>query len=155
MKKHPKASSLDITNLENWHWNHNGAIATEEQTYLTNKSDLIRVVPKETGPLRKLLERTEWFRTHRIWKNKEAPELPIYDKDLITYASDKAINKFITILIVSVGMIMLITPLWVLQTLQDSRQKLGAITAFVVAFLGMVSYATTARPFETLGATAA
>ena len=52
-------------------------------------------------------------------------------------------------------MIMLITPLWVLQTLQDSRQKLGAITAFVVAFLGMVSYATTARPFETLGATAA
>ena len=51
---------------------------------------------------------------------------------------------------------MLIAPMWILQAL-DGRTlpKLGTITAFIVTFLMLVSYATLAKPFETLAATAA
>ena len=45
--------------------------------------------------------------------------------------------------------------MWILQALDKNNHKLGVITAFVVVFLGLVSYATVAKPFETLAATAA
>jgi hypothetical protein len=69
--------------------------------------------------------------------------------------SDKRIDRFITAIIVGIGLAMLITPMWVLQSLDDPRKKLAIITAFIVAFLGMVSYATVAKPPEILAATAA
>jgi hypothetical protein len=71
---------------------------------------------------------------------------------LLLTSQNKRIDNLITILIVVVGMIMLITPPWVLQALQDTHQKFGTITAFIVVFLGMVSYTTAARPFESFDA---
>lgn len=50
---------------------------------------------------------------------------------------------------------MLLTPMWILQALHNDNAKLAVITAFVVVFLGLVAYATVAKPFETLAATAA
>lgn len=52
-------------------------------------------------------------------------------------------------------MAMLIGPMWVLEYLSKPVAKLGTITAFVVVFLGCVSYATVVKPFEVLAATAA
>jgi len=80
----------------------------------------------------------------------------MYDKDHITYISDKRIERFVSFVIVLVGLFMLITPMWILQALGGRTvAKLGTITAFIVVILGLVSYATVAKPFETLGATAA
>jgi len=50
---------------------------------------------------------------------------------------------------------MLIAPMWVLHAVKNQNAQLAVITAFIVVFLGMLSYATTAKPGETLGATAA
>jgi hypothetical protein len=50
---------------------------------------------------------------------------------------------------------MLIVPMWILRSLKDGNAKLGTITAFMLFFLGLVSYTTIAKPFETLAATAA
>lgn len=51
---------------------------------------------------------------------------------------------------------MLISPIWILHALGGKAvQKLGTITAFIFAFLCMVSYASVAKPFEALGAIAA
>lgn len=86
---------------------------------------------------------------------KAGPELPIYDKDVITYTSDKRIDRFITILVVGIGVVMLIAPMWILQAVPSNSYKLAVITTFIVVFLGIVSYATVAKPFETLAATAA
>ena len=156
LKKYPTSKHQDVKSLENWHWNHNDcAIDPEEQKYLTHQHDLFSVVPREKTPLRRLLDRSKRFRIHSWWKDKKAPELPLYDKDVVTYISDKRIDRFITVVIVGVGVLMLIAPMWILQALQDIHQKLGTITAFIVLFLGMVSYTTVAKPFETLAATAA
>jgi hypothetical protein len=153
LKKYPRAKHRDIKSIENWHWNHNNdAIDPEEQKYVTYKHDLFSLVAREKTPLRQLLDR---FKIHSWWKDKRPPELPLYDKNVVTYISDKRIDRFITVVIVSVGVLMLIAPMWILQALQDIYQKLGTITAFIIVFLAIVSYTTTAKPTETLAATAA
>jgi hypothetical protein len=112
-------------------------------------------VPREKAPLRYLLEKSRKFRIHWFWNDKNAPELPIYDQGVVNYTSDKRIDSFITVLIVGVGMCMLIAPMWILEFLTTPLSKLGTITAFIVVFLGMINYASTAKPFEILAATAA
>jgi hypothetical protein len=156
MKIYPPAFKQDLKSVRNWHYNHGGvAISEDEQRYLDHELDLFCVVPKEKTPLRRLLDRSRKFRIHPFWKSKEAPELPVYDQDVITYTSDKRIDRFITVVIVGVGTVMLLVPMWILQALQNNYYKLAVITAFIVIFLGLLSYATVAKPFETLAATAA
>ena len=92
---------------------------------------------------------------HSFWRDEKSPELPVYDQDLVTYFSDKKVDRFITIVIVGIGTVMLIAPLWNLQALTTPILKLGTITAFIMLFLTIISYATVAKPFETLAATAA
>jgi len=156
LKKHPKPSLDNIESLRTWHSNRsNRAISEEEQSYLHHPRDLFSLVPKDKSPLRRLLERSSNFRFYQVWRHSKPPELPFHDENVI-YISDKKVERFVTAVIVVAGMIMLIAPMWILQAL-DGRTipKLGTITAFIVVFLGMVSYATLAKPFETLAATAA
>ncbi|PMD29656.1 hypothetical protein L207DRAFT_593226 [Hyaloscypha variabilis F] len=155
-RQYPTAPPHAIKSLLNWHANHNnGAIETEEQRYLTKKHDLISLVPKSITPLERLLESSGWFKLHLIWKDKDVPELPLYDTNVVTLFSDGKIDRFIAVVITALGTLMLVVPLWVLPNLEDMNAKLGTITAFVVVFLGLVAYTTTAKPFETLAATAA
>jgi hypothetical protein len=156
LQKAPPACPQDIKSIRNWHYNHSDqAISTPEMAYLSHDLDLYSVVPKEKTPLRRLLDRSRKFRIHSLWKSAKAPELPVYDQDVITYTDDKRIDRFVTIVIVGVGTVMLLTPMWIMQALHNDNAKLAVITAFVVVFLGLVSYATVAKPFETLAATAA
>jgi hypothetical protein len=156
LKKAPPACAQDIKSVCNWHHNHsNVAISAPETAYLSHDLDLYSVVPKEKTPLRRLLDRSRKFRIHSLWRTEKAPQLPVYDQDVITYTDDKRIDRFVTILIVGVGTLMLLTPMWILQALHNDNAKLAVITAFVVVFLGLVAYATVAKPFETLAATAA
>ena len=53
------------------------------------------------------------------------------------------------------GVVMLISPIWILQALTPQKAKLAVITAFEFVFLLVLSLAMEARPFEALGATAA
>jgi hypothetical protein len=156
VKKFPRAAEQDVKSLTIWQYNHNGcAIAEEEQQYLTQTHDLFNLVPRVKTPLRKLLDKSRKFRAHPFWKDQKRPELPVYDQKFVTHFSDKKIDRFVTIVIVGIGKVMLIAPMWILQALATPIPKLGTITAFIVLFLGMVSYATVAKPFETLAATAA
>jgi hypothetical protein len=101
--------------LEHWHWNHeHRAISVAEQSYLSDKHkrDLFSVVSKDKTPLRSLLERSHRFRIHSFWKDNKAPPLPTYEQDTIAYISDKRIDKFVTVVIVGVGLGMLIAPMW-------------------------------------------
>lgn len=156
LKKHPAPLPYDIKSLENWHHNHlNAAISPPEAAYLSHPRDLFSVVPKEKSPLRRLLERIESFRVHWLFSDRNAPTLPSTDAQLITFISDKRIDAFINVVIISVGMAMLIAPIWILEFLSRQTTKLGTITGFIVAFLAMISYASSAKPFEVLAATAA
>ncbi|OBT63849.1 hypothetical protein VE03_06580 [Pseudogymnoascus sp. 23342-1-I1] len=156
LRKYPQAYRQDLTSVRNWHHNHdNRVIADEESDYLNHDQDLISIVAKEKTPLRRFLERSRKFRIFRLWHHHPRAELPVYDKDMITYTSDKRIDKFISTLIVAVGSVMLIAPMWILNSLQNTVYKLAVITAFIFVLLGLLSSTTLAKPFETLAAVAA
>ena len=155
LKKLSKALKHDIESLKTWHWNHNeAAISPEEQSYLTDESDLFSLVPQERTSLRRFLDRSKLFRTSALWK-KQSSQIPVYDQDEVTAFSDKKVDRFISFIIVSIGLAMLIGPMWILYALSSSLQKMGTITGFIVLFLALVASATTARPLEALAATAA
>ena len=68
-------------------------------------------------------------------------------------------DKFVTCIIIGLGLGMLIGPLWLLQHFtngqSDSQLRLTIITACLVAFTLLLTVITVAKPFETLAATAA
>ena len=103
--------------------------------------------------MRRLIDQSRRLRTLRCWKHKT--DLPDYEADSVFYYSDKRIDGFTSAIIVAVGVMMLICPIWILQALQTPTPKLVVITMFVFLFLLVLSFAMVAKPFEALGATAA
>ncbi|KAI0902956.1 hypothetical protein F4823DRAFT_569169 [Ustulina deusta] len=64
-------------------------------------------------------------------------------------------DSFASAVIVFVGASILVTPIWILQAIETLKTKLAVITAFVLVFLLILSFAMVSKPFEALGATAA
>ncbi|WYZ40171.1 hypothetical protein EsH8_IV_000512 [Colletotrichum jinshuiense] len=154
LKKYPKTPNRDRKNLRNWHENHDlAAIDKDEQKYLDH-DDLVSVAYMEKTPLRKAIDSSLRLRTLPIWKNKEV-EAPDYDAQEVSYYSDKRMDAFASAMITAIGVTMLITPIWILQSMKDLKSKLAVITAFIFVFLLVLSLAMVAKPFEALGATAA
>ncbi|KAI1368717.1 hypothetical protein F5Y08DRAFT_227349 [Xylaria arbuscula] len=152
MKKFQKPRRQDIRSLRNWHHNHdNAAILPEEQKYLEHHNDLLGVVHKDKTPLRTLIDSSRQLRTLPIWRQGNHND----ESDWVSYYSDKRMNTFASGIIVGVGAILFLVPLWILYALQRPELKLAVITVFVAAFLIILSFAMVAKPFEALGATAA
>lgn len=63
-------------------------------------------------------------------------------------------DALVTFIVTSVGLGMLIGPLWLLNNYADQRTRLQIISGCLVVFSGLLSIVTVARPFETLAATA-
>ncbi|KAM5382070.1 hypothetical protein ACJZ2D_002672 [Fusarium nematophilum] len=135
LRRYPEAPHRDARSNKNWHHNHGGkAIAEEEQKYLNHDDDLISVVERDKTPLRCLIDTSRTLRTLPIWKHK-SDETPDYDAENVSYYSDKRMYGFACAVIITVGVIMLISPIWVLQAMSSLQAKLGVITAFVFTFL--------------------
>ncbi|KAJ3577101.1 hypothetical protein NPX13_g3466 [Xylaria arbuscula] len=126
-------------------------ILPEEQKYLEHDNDLLGVVHKDKTPLRTLIDSSRQLRTLPIWRQGNHND----ESDWVSYYSDKRMNTFASGIIVGVGAILLLVPLWILYALQRPELKLAVITVFVAAFLIILSFAMVAKPFEALGATAA
>jgi hypothetical protein len=50
---------------------------------------------------------------------------------------------------------MLLAPLWWLEDVSDSKDRLKIITGFVILFISLMTVATINRPFEVVASTAA
>lgn len=156
LKKFPSPSGRDIESIRVWHRNTNHyAIDGDEKSYLDEELDLFSLVPREKTSLRKLLDKSRVFRHLFLLRKSKTPELPLYNKSWVHYFSDELMDRCVTMVIVSVGTLMLVAPMWILQALGSQQQKLWVITAFLLSFVVMISHATMARPFEILAATAA
>ncbi len=78
-----------------------------------------------------------------------------YESSETVYENDSYWDKVVTLLIMSTGLAMLVGPLWILDSIaNDSRRRLGVITAFIVAFTVLLSSVTVAKHFEVLASTA-
>lgn len=144
-----------MKSLRNWHHNHDyGAISEDEQRYLSHEKDLVAVAAREKTPLRQVIDGSLRLRTLSLWRHGEE-KVATYDKKEVTYYSDKRMDSFASAVIIAIGVLMLITPIWILQALADLKAKLAVITVFIFVFLLVLSLAMVAKPFEALGATAA
>ena len=127
---------------------------SEETQYINHPSDLFSVVPRVKSPLRLLLERSSRFRLLRLWQQKTVDHSASEDEN-VHYFSDEKIDRFVSTFIMSLGVIMLIAPLWILAFLGGLAQRLGVISAFIILFVALLSFTTVAKPFEILAAAAA
>ena len=100
------------------------------------------------------LERSSHFRLLKLWRKKPSDSAMVKDEN-IHYISDARIDHFVTIFIMSIGLIMLIAPLWILTYLGGLARRLAVISAFIVLFVVLISWTTIAKPFESLAAAAA
>lgn len=123
-------------------------------SYLTKASELISLLPADKTPIRQVIDRSERLRTLSIWADPEAPKPP-QGSEHVLYFSDKRLDRFASIVIIIIGLTMLLTPLWILQAVQEPLYKLVVISVFVLAFLVSMSVTMAAKPFEGLAATAA
>ena len=154
IRARPPVPKKDIRSLDNWFYNNENAILAEETDYIRHPSDLFSIVPKIKSPLRLLLERSSHFRFLKWWQQKSV-ERPAGGDENVHYSSDEKIERFVATVIMSVGLIMLIAPLWILAFLEGLVQRLGVISAFIVLFVALLSVTTVAKPFESLAAAAA
>lgn len=144
----------DVQSVETWHEANPSAIHDEELGYLKRRDDLIYVNPKSSDSvLRRLLtgvtsRSVPWFRRHP--SDKQA-----YDPNITVLHDEERAEAVFAKTTIFVGLLMLIGPIWILEFVAGSLQRLGVITAFILLFLVLVSFATTARAFESLAAAAA
>ncbi|KAK0384103.1 hypothetical protein NLU13_8192 [Sarocladium strictum] len=145
----PQAPRRNVKSIKNWHYNFDhSAIAHAEQDYLNHEKDLISMI-----------DSLYFLRTLGIWKRRTGQGLddadPSDEPDLIRYFSNKRIDSFASGVIVTIGVVMLLAPLWILLSLDNPRIKLAVITIFISTFLLILSFAMVAKPFEALAVTAA
>ncbi|KAL3483260.1 hypothetical protein BJX62DRAFT_231109 [Aspergillus germanicus] len=150
------ATEKDIKSLRNWHYNCKEAISEKESQYI-EKDDLFALIPKERAPLRRLFERSSCFRFLALWQRKQAPTslLPLHIRKHVHYSSAERIDQFVTATTVFAGLVMIITPIWILAFTKAMVLQLTFITIFILLFLALVSFGTNAKPYEALAATAA
>ncbi|KAF6217660.1 hypothetical protein HO133_006762 [Letharia lupina] len=154
IRARPQVPKKDICSLDNWFFNNGNAILAEETAYTKYPSDLFSLVPTPKSPLRSLLEHSSHFRLLKLWQQKTFDSTTLNDKH-IHYISDEKIDRFTATIIMTLGLIMLIAPLWILAFLGGLVQRLGVISAFIVLFVALVSVTTVTKPFESLAAAAA
>ena len=155
LRARPKVPRKDINSLETWFdYNHKTAIHPPETKYIKHPSDLFTLVPASKSPLRLFLERSRRFRLLKFWRQKPSDSTMARDED-VHYISDAKIDHFVTVFIMSIGLIMLIAPLWILTYLGGLARRLAISSTFIVLFVVLISWTTVAKPFESLAAAAA
>ncbi|KAI9766052.1 MAG: hypothetical protein M1840_006759 [Geoglossum simile] len=151
-------NTTDVGLVQGWFQNARpGAIDDEEAGYIYCKDDLIPVQPKTRSWFRRRLESTLLLNRPfmRYFFDREPRDHDIIKDGRTIWQDDKKIEMLSSVVTALVGLAMLIGPLWILDRVIDTRTRLGIITTFIVVFFAVVAVATTAKPWESLAATAA
>ncbi|SPO07123.1 uncharacterized protein DNG_09817 [Cephalotrichum gorgonifer] len=142
-----------IENVENWLYNHPFAIDAAEQEFVRTGRDVVAPTSKVKAPVRLLLERCRPLLTSRLFRTEARADQA--RSETTVYFSNARFEAFVTALVISAGLGLLLGPMWWLQFVRNPVYRLGVITGFVLLFTGLLASATVARPFEVLAATAA
>jgi hypothetical protein len=133
------------------------AIDDVEANYINFGDDLVPVQPKTRSWFRKRLESSFLLNVPmmRSFFSRTPADYQTIGDDRTVWQDDKKIEMFSSLMTGCLGLAMLIGPLWILIYVVKPHQRLGVITGFIVLFYVVVAVATTARPWESLAATAA
>lgn len=144
----------DVDALVQWHRSYRDcAIDREEQAYLTAGTDLLRVVPREEHPLRRMIKRAPRLNTFGFWKDKQRKQ---QDKSFPERLKrdDGWTDVTMSLATMTAGGVMLVAPLWILRIFDSARERLAVVTAFLGVVLLMLSILLPGKPLVTLGAAA-
>jgi len=159
LREQPEASSNSIDNIQEWLKTHKNVMKSEEVSFIDSHEDIIPIAPTTRSPLRRVLEKFEFFKSRTMFQRAVRNPIPSltdqFNLGKTLYHSDKRIDNFVNAIICIVGFMMLAAPLWILFYVSTQRNQLIVITVFVAAFLAVVQSVSVARPFESLAATAA
>jgi uncharacterized membrane protein len=131
-----------------------GAIDVREAEFATHKSDLISINSRSSAPLGQWLEACRKLHLWRIFRAKEVPDLHITSPATV-YSSNQKFDGLTTASIIFMGLVMLLAPMWWLEYVSESENRLKIITGFICVFIVIMSTATIHRPFEVVASTAA
>lgn len=161
IRSRPSANERQINNVRNWLSDIKGgyrqAIDVQEtKSYMDSRyaADLISISLRSRPPLGRWLESFQKLQLSKLFR---AELIPGKHKEsrTTTYSSDTKFENLTNCSIILGGLIMLLTPLWLLEYYSGSKTRLGIITTFVVVFMFTMSTATINRPFEVVAASAA
>ena len=133
------------------------AIDDLESGYIRCEEDLRCVHKKDKSPFRLLIEKSLVKLPGLKWVfTKDPPEKERIDPlSETTWQNDKSIDIFSWVLFAILTLCMLTGPLWILDKVNGTSQRLGIITGFIGLFFVLVAIATTAKVSEAIGASAA
>jgi hypothetical protein len=160
LRLRPPVPKDQVRNTENWFYNNgpnpwvanSGAIADEEQAYIQETDDLMTIAPKFKSPLWRFIE--ENLKTRYSYFQRVPSDKVGYDPKIISHRNNSRTEEVLAAVVITVGLVMIIAPLWILEFVTGSVQRLGIITAFIVLFLVIVASICASKPFETLAGTA-
>jgi hypothetical protein len=84
LKRRPHVEPRLINNVNNWHAINEGAILDDEKNYIRDENDLITIIPSAKTPLHRVLEKTHWFNTSRMFRHRPRSKA-FYGKKLSSF----------------------------------------------------------------------
>lgn len=153
LRNWPSARKSQIENVENWSHNYKYAIDDQELEFLQAGRDVVAPVHKKRSPLWRLLERCDPLTSNRLFRL--GPKADQTQSVSTKYYSTTRFNAFVNFVIVLIGLLLIITCIWLLLFVKQQASKVGIVTVFAILFATLLSGATVDRPFEVLGTTSA
>lgn len=134
----PSVRKNDVEAVRDWLENSKFAIDDLEAAYINkeHEDDLIPVHPKPRPSI--LRNRLLRYRILRRYLSREPSDPLVMKKEgrQTIWTNDDRIDWISAVVVGTVGLGMLIGPLWALYKVKPSNQRLGIITGFIVVFYG-------------------
>lgn len=164
MRKYETAPKANVEEIAQWHRSYRGeAIDRDEQAYLETGEDLVCVVQKERDkdrdqPVLHRLVDEWWPQKLEFWKDKKRKgrQGDINGSGNSNHPGlGKQTDVFLSFVIMAIGAVMLMAPVWILRAVDSTTTKLGVVTAFLGVLLAILSVLLVQKPLQALGAAAA
>src|SRR5687768_3957357 len=147
------APKRNIKNIESWIETNRGALAANEASFISHCDELVSISEPKAALL-------QWFEDNIIYSTRqslklfhkplEKTELSLRDQQSMYIVNESTFHAFGSFAVFAAATVMLIVPLWVLQSLKSLHSRLAVITAFLFVCLLFLSFATLGRTFERL-----
>lgn len=69
----------------------------------------------------------------------------IVDDEYVHYHDNAKIDHAIAVIILTLSIVIIISPLWILEFTHRSKKRLGIIILFIILFISMLSVTTVAK----------
>lgn len=149
------AHEHQIQNVKTWLANNQGSVDADESGFIQKEGDTIALVSRPKSLLRQGIESIALVR--RLFRVRRRDDR--VDAESTTYYSDRWVDICAAAAVMVTGLALLLGPMWALDLMRDSLDKLTIITVFVVVFAILLFCSTTSErqtaTFEVMAATAA